>query len=93
MSLEDLGAALLHRSQQSQQYRMDCYHISSVNYASQVFILGAVLEEDQAIGPARSRIGHGGEVHHSVRVPVQRRRQRTRVPSEGTHIQYIERVR
>lgn len=57
-----------------------------------VFILGAVLEEDQAIGPARSRIGHGGEVHHSVRVPVQRRRQRACVSSKGTRIRYKERV-
>lgn len=57
-----------------------------------VFILGAVFEEDQAIGPARSRIGHGGEVHHSVRVPVQRWRQRACVSSKGTRIRYIERV-
>ena len=42
-----------------------------------------VSEEDQAVGPPGGGVGHGGEVHGSVRVPVQRGGQRAGVPRQG----------
>lgn len=43
----------------------------------------AVPEADQALGPPRRGVGDGGEVHHPLRVPVQRWWQRAGLPGEG----------
>ena len=43
----------------------------------------AVPEADQALGPPRRRVGDGREVHHPLRVAVQRWWQRAGLPGEG----------
>lgn len=43
----------------------------------------AVPEAHQALGSAWRRVGDRGEVHHPLRVAVQRRRQRAGLPGQG----------